>query len=172
MSSIGVGIQKLAIHSQLIGLKTALKISDIIKKDSDDEIDYERLIGIDGIGETVAHQFIKGMNDRMEIICSIIEHVTITEETNPISTGHLEGKKFCITGTLSRPRKEIENLIKKAGGKIVTSVSKSLDFLISGESAGTKLDKATNFGVMVLSENDLNELIEEKTNLPKTLFDY
>ena len=41
MSSIGVGIQKLAIHSQLIGLKTALKISDIIKKDSDDEIDYE-----------------------------------------------------------------------------------------------------------------------------------
>ena len=41
MSSIGVGLQKLAIHSQLIGLKTALKISDIIKKDSDDEIEYE-----------------------------------------------------------------------------------------------------------------------------------
>ena len=41
MSSIGVGIQKLAIHSQLIGLKTALKISDIIKKDSDDEAEYE-----------------------------------------------------------------------------------------------------------------------------------
>ena len=41
MSSIGVGIQKLAIHSQLIGLKTALKITDIIKKDSDDEIEYE-----------------------------------------------------------------------------------------------------------------------------------
>ena len=39
MSSIGVGIQKLAIHSQLIGLKTALKISDIIRKDSDDETD-------------------------------------------------------------------------------------------------------------------------------------
>ena len=41
MSSIGIGIQKLAIHSQLIGLKTALKISDIIKKDSDDEAEYE-----------------------------------------------------------------------------------------------------------------------------------
>ena len=41
MSSIGVGIQKLVIHSQLIGLKTALKISDIIKKDSDDETEYE-----------------------------------------------------------------------------------------------------------------------------------
>ena len=41
MSSIGVGIQKLAIHSQLIGLKTALKISDIIKKDPDDEAEYE-----------------------------------------------------------------------------------------------------------------------------------
>ncbi len=39
MSSIGVGIQKLVIHSQLIGLKTALKVSDIIKKDSDDETD-------------------------------------------------------------------------------------------------------------------------------------
>ena len=41
MSSIGVGIQKLAIHSQLIGLRTALKISDIIGKDSDDETEYE-----------------------------------------------------------------------------------------------------------------------------------
>jgi len=41
MSSIGVGIQKLAIHSQLIGLKTALKISDIINKDSDDEYEAE-----------------------------------------------------------------------------------------------------------------------------------
>ena len=41
MSSIGVGIQKLAIHSQLIGLKTALKISDIIRKDSDDEAEYQ-----------------------------------------------------------------------------------------------------------------------------------
>jgi len=41
MSSIGVGIQKLVIHSQLIGLKTALKFSDIINKDSDDEIEYE-----------------------------------------------------------------------------------------------------------------------------------
>ena len=41
MSSIGVGIQKLVIHSQLIGLKTALKFSDIIMKDSDDEIEYE-----------------------------------------------------------------------------------------------------------------------------------
>jgi len=41
MSSIGVGIQKLAIHSQLIGLKPALKISDIIGKDSDDESEYE-----------------------------------------------------------------------------------------------------------------------------------
>ena len=41
MSSIGVGIQKLAIHSQLIGLKTSLKISKIIKKEADDEIEYE-----------------------------------------------------------------------------------------------------------------------------------
>ena len=41
MSSISVGIQKIAIHSQLIGLKTALKISDMINRDSDDEIEYE-----------------------------------------------------------------------------------------------------------------------------------
>ena len=130
------------------------------------------MIGIEGIGETVALQFIKGMNERMDIICSVMEYVTITEETSPTSTGHLEGKKFCITGTLSRPRKEIENLIKRAGGKIVTSVSKNLDFLISGESSGSKLDKADNFGVTILSENNLNDLLEEKSNAPKTLFDY
>ncbi len=139
---------------------------------NNDEINNERLIGIEGIGETVALQFIKGMNERMDIICSVMEYVTITEETSPTSTGHLEGKKFCITGTLSRPRKEIENLIKRAGGKIVTSVSKNLDFLISGESSGSKLDKADNFGVTILSENNLNDLLEEKSNAPKTLFDY
>ena len=77
-------------------------------------------------------------------------------------TGPLIGITFCLTGTLSRPRKEIELRIKAAGGKTTTSVSSKLDYLLAGESAGSKLEKANRLGVKVISESDLQEMIENK----------
>ena len=62
---------------------------------------------------------------------------------------------FCVTGSLSKPRKEIQELIKSAGGKVVGSVSKSLDILVAGEKAGSKLTKAQGFGIAVWSEEEL-----------------
>ncbi len=134
--------------------------------------DDSRLIEIEGIGESVIVLFVQGITDRLEVIESIIEFVVITEEEQIVSSGHLEGKKFCITGSLSIPRKEIEISIKSAGGKIVSSVSKKLDYLISGESSGSKLDKAVNLGITILSEEELNEILEVKEKKTKNLFDY
>ena len=62
---------------------------------------------------------------------------------------------FCVTGTLSATRKEIQQRITDAGGKIVGSVSANLNVLVAGEKAGSKLTKATNLGVDVWSEDDL-----------------
>ena len=71
----------------------------------------------------------------------------------------MSGKTLCITGTLSRPRKEIALSIKSEGGKVVSSVSANLDYLVAGESSGSKLEKARELEVKVLDESELNELI-------------
>ena len=72
----------------------------------------------------------------------------------------LTGKTFVVTGTLKKyQREEIEALIRKLGGKATGSVSKNTDFLIAGEKAGSKLDKARSLGVKVLSEDEFDEMI-------------
>ncbi len=70
------------------------------------------------------------------------------------------GKTFVITGTLpSMGRKEAAELIEKNGGKVAGSVSKKTDFLLAGEAAGSKLDKATSLGVAVIDEAELLSMI-------------
>jgi len=96
-----------------------------------------------------------------------------------LSNGSLIGNTFCITGTLARSRKEIALLIKSNGGKIVTSVSKNLSYLVAGDSAGSKLENANRLGVEVINESQLNEMLEaeEVTNISeenaqKSLMDF
>ena len=80
-------------------------------------------------------------------------------------TGPLEGKTVVITGTLpSMGRKETEELVKQNGGKVSGSVSKKTSFLLAGEAAGSKLDKAQKLGVPVLSEEEFLALIGQKEN--------
>ena len=87
-----------------------------------------------------------------------------------------EGKTFCITGSLSKPRKEITLAIKNVGGKVVSSVSSKLNYLVAGESAGSKLKKAIDLDVIILNEIELFDLIsgnqDEFKERKKTLFDY
>ena len=64
------------------------------------------------------------------------------------------GKHICITGKLSKTRKQIEQLIKNAGGFVASGVSKNTDILVVGKDAGSKLDKARELGVTVLNEED------------------
>ena len=69
-----------------------------------------------------------------------------------------------ITGTLPRPRKEVEDLIESLGGHSTSSISKSTSFLVVGEDAGSKLQKATSLGVKTISYDELLALIEEIKN--------
>jgi DNA ligase (NAD+) len=76
------------------------------------------------------------------------------------STGPLAGKTLVVTGTLEKyGREEIEELITTLGGRAASSVSKNTDYLVVGEDAGSKLDKAKKLGVTVLSEKEFNKLI-------------
>jgi DNA ligase (NAD+) len=80
----------------------------------------------------------------------------------PVSTGGaLAGKTLVVTGTLTKyGRDEINELIVRLGGRAASSVSKNTDFVVAGEKAGSKLAKAEQLGVRVLTEDEFEKLIE------------
>ena len=104
---------------------------------------------------------LNGLAEREELVSELNELLVITDVEKREVTGSLIGLTFCLTGTLSRPRKEIELQIKAAGGKTTTSVSGKLDYLLVGENAGSKLEKANRLGVKVVKEDELIEMIGE-----------
>lgn len=85
----------------------------------------------------------------------------VTEEQQAHTGSVLAGKTLVVTGTLVKyKRDEIEGLIERLGGRASGSVSKKTDYLVAGENAGSKLEKANELGVKVLSEDDFQKLIE------------
>ena len=117
----------------------------------------------DGIGEKVAIQVRDGLEQRRKLIHELSNHLILDEEIITTSTGKFEGMTFCITGTLSQPRKAIQLMVKGAGGKVVGSISGKLDVLIAGENAGSKLAKAEGLGVTIWDENALNQALQIST---------
>ena len=75
----------------------------------------------------------------------------------------LEGKTFVVTGTMDRfSRVEIERLIRSLGGKTTSSVSKNTDYVIAGSNPGSKLEKAKELGIEVLSEEEFEALVRSQ----------
>jgi len=123
-----------------------------------DEI-IENLVGteIQGMG-IIKQRIVNELKIRREEILRILKHMQIQAEKKIETTGKLSGT-FCITGTLSRPRKEIQELIAKNGGKVLGGVCKGLNYLVVGEAPGSKLSKAQALGIKVIKEQDLLEII-------------
>ncbi len=90
------------------------------------------------------------------------DFVSGKEEEKPLA-----GLTFVITGTLPRPRKEVEDVIESYGGHAASSVSAGTDYLVVGEDAGSKLRKAKELGVRTISYEALARLIEEKSGEPR-----
>ena len=84
------------------------------------------------------------------------------EESGPaVGEGHLDNKIFCLTGALpTLTREEATERILSAGGRVTSSVSKKTDFLVAGEAAGSKLEKAERLEVTVLDEAALLAMLE------------
>lgn len=127
----------------------------------------DRLAEIDGIGPVLAesiHAHFQSDAGR-DIIEDLREQgVNLTEKAKPkpadVDGTDLTGKTFVVTGTLQKyGRDEIEGLIKSLGGKATGSVSKNTSYLVAGDKAGSKLDKAKQLGVQVLTETDFEKLI-------------
>ncbi len=127
----------------------------------------ERLAQVEGIGPERAeniHKFFQSTAGRKAVADLRSLGVKMTEDSRPkpaeVGGADLTGKTLVVTGTLERySRDEVEDLIKKLGGKATGSVSKSTDYLIAGEKAGSKLDKARELGVPVLTEAQFEKMI-------------
>lgn len=76
------------------------------------------------------------------------------------TSGPLSGKSFLITGTLSVKRDDAKDFIEQNGGKILSSVSSKLNFLVVGDDPGSKLEKAQSLGVQVISWDDLQRMVQ------------
>ena len=71
----------------------------------------------------------------------------------------MAGKTFCVTGTFVLSRDEIHAMIEENGGEVRTAVSGNLDYLIAGENAGSKKEKAQSLGVTVLDWEGVKEIL-------------
>lgn len=85
----------------------------------------------------------------------------LAHNESPAMKGGLAGKSALFTGTLSMPRHEAQNLFEKAGGKVKNSVGKNLDYVVVGESPGTKMEKALALGLNILNEQQFLDLLAE-----------
>jgi DNA ligase (NAD+) len=119
--------------------------------------DSESLAHIDAMGPGRSICLLNALLVRIPLLQKLLEHVKLIEEV--IVNGSLSGKSFCITGTLSKGRKEIQEDIKKAGGIVKDSVSKGLDYLVTGEDCGSKIEKAAKLGIKTILEEDLYKMI-------------
>jgi DNA ligase (NAD+) len=82
-------------------------------------------------------------------------------ERAPIIESPLRGKTIVITGTLTQPRPYYEEIIRNAGGKVASTVSKKTDYLLAGQEAGSKLTKAQELGVKIINEENFTELAQK-----------
>ena len=122
----------------------------------------EDLMVIDGIGEEMAMSVVNYflVPKHKNLVAALFEDgVNLRATTSEAASDKLAGYTFCITGTLSVGRSEIESLITSNGGKVSGSVSKKTNYLVAGENAGSKLEKANQLGVKVLDEQSLKELL-------------
>jgi DNA ligase (NAD+) len=141
-----------------VGSSVARKLADKFHTlDKIAEASVEELESTEDVGEIVAkeiHDFFRLPHNK-KLLESLHKHGLNFGERDkraaPTSQ-ELAGETWVITGTLSRPRDEIAELIRRHGGNVSGSVSKKTSYVLAGEEAGSKLDKATSLGVPVVDE--------------------
>lgn len=125
----------------------------------------EEISEIDGFGDVMSENVVKAFNDVhfAELIKALREKGVKMEYTSD-KTGdnRFEGLTFVLTGTLpTMTRDEAKAIIEHLGGKASGSVSKKTSYVLAGEEAGSKLTKAEQLGIPIISEDDFNKMIAE-----------
>ena len=137
------------------------------------KMEVEELLSIDQVGDKVAQSVYNFFRDEesVELLSRLKSHGINYENKAKENTGNevFSGKTFLFTGKLEHfGRSEIKDVVEKLGGTNLGSVSKKLDFLIVGEDAGSKLEKAQALGtVKIISEKDFFDMINSEKDSDK-----
>jgi DNA ligase (NAD+) len=124
----------------------------------------EDLLQVPEIGSKVAQSIREWLHDQanQKMLKHLVELGVNVSQIRRSMEGPLSGKSFLITGTLPVKRDEAKDLIEANGGKILSSVSSKLNFLVAGDDPGSKIDKAKNAGVTIINWDELQALIKQK----------
>lgn len=125
---------------------------------------YEEIESIYGVGPIVAQAVYDWFKDgaNKTLINNLLKQIEIEELVSGQNGqgGKLAGKSFVLTGSLSIDRVAAQETIRKLGGEVSSSVSKNTSYVVAGENAGSKLDKAKELGVTILSEEEFRGMVE------------
>lgn len=153
-----------ALGIRHIGSKAANLLTEHFKNiDNIINAGFDEINGIDGFGEVMSQSVVEffSLPQTKELIAELKTFGVKMTSTNKKSSDILAGKVFVLTGTLPNlSRKDASQLIEENGGKTSSSVSKKTDYVLAGEDAGSKLDKANSLNIKVISEQEFLDMIK------------
>lgn len=154
-----------ALGIRLVGEQTAKTLAQAFENIDDlANASVDKLIMLQDIGPEVASS-IKNYflsSEKQEVLKRLKEYGLNPQRQEIIAQKEtaLTGKTILFTGTLSKPRQEFEKQAEEAGAKLLSAVSKNLNYLVVGEKAGSKLEKAQKLGVQTLTEQEFLDLLK------------
>lgn len=153
-----------ALGIRHIGAKAGKLLSDHFKDiDAIISADKNEILEIDGFGEIMAESVVSyfASNSARELVSALKKYGVNTKSTNIVEDERFKGMTFVLTGTLpTLKRADASKIIESFGGKTSSSVSKKTTYVLAGEEAGSKLDKANSLGVKVINENEFMGMIK------------
>jgi DNA ligase (NAD+) len=127
--------------------------------DDIDKITVDDIVKINGFAETKASNFVESWHKRRKEIGLLLKYITIKEED--VVGDKLKNLNFCFTGSFSKPRTELQDIVVKNGGKAASSVGKDTILVWDGEEQGNKYNKASSNGNKIISEDEFFAMIKD-----------
>jgi len=121
-------------------------------------IKEEELVVIPNLSDIRAKLIVAGLKRKINLIADLLKYIRF-EEIKKIESGKLIGKSFCFTGTMTESRTVLEKMVIVNGGEVKSGVSTKLTFLVAGDAAGSKLDKAIKLEVKVINEEEFKKML-------------
>jgi len=125
------------------------------------EVQKEELLKLEGFGEEMSLSYTEFMRVNIDTVTKLEQIIQPKiEKKQEAAQNPFKGKTVVLTGTMSKSRNEIKEELQNLGAKVSSSVSKKTDFVIYGEDAGSKYEKALKLGVKTINETKMREMIK------------
>ena len=155
---VALGINHIGTKASKVLAKEFKSLDNLMKAQ------FDKLAEIEDIGPIMANSIVEffSQDQTKKLIKKLKEYgvnMTVTEDN--LGDGRFNGLVFVLTGSLADfTRQQASDIIESLGGKVSSSVSKKTNYLLAGEDAGSKLVKAQNLGVTVISEDEFKNMIK------------